>query len=91
MPEQNPKSDLVDTLKAIVGELYTLTDKAKTQPYSKGYRFGSGTAMAVVRPGTLVEIWKVLQACSKANVAIIMQAANTGLTGGSTPDGNDYD
>ena len=47
--------------------------------------------MAVARPGTLLEIWKVLKVCVEADVIIIMQAANTGLTGGSTPFGNDYD
>ena len=31
------------------------------------------------------------QACVEADVIVITQAANTGLTGGSTPDGNDYD
>ena len=29
--------------------------------------------------------------CVAADTIVIMQAANTGLTGGSTPDGNDYD
>ncbi len=29
--------------------------------------------------------------CVEHDVIIINQAANTGLTGGSTPDGNDYD
>ncbi|MFW5431357.1 MAG: D-lactate dehydrogenase [Methylophilaceae bacterium] len=91
MSEMTAKTDLIDALKDIVGVSYTLTGSAKTQPYSKGFRFGSGDALAVVRPGTLVEIWKVLQACASEDVAIIMQAANTGLTGGSTPDGNDYD
>lgn len=33
----------------------------------------------------------MLKACAAANKIIIMQAANTGLTGGSTPDGRDYD
>ena len=47
--------------------------------------------LAVVRPGTLVQQWRVLQACVDARKFIIMQAANTGLTGGSTPDGEDYD
>src|SRR4029077_1295460 len=56
-----------------------------------GFRFGSGPVLAVVRPGRLVEQWKVLNACVTANKIIIMQAANTGLTGGSTPDGDDYD
>lgn len=91
MSENNTQADLIDDLKAIVGASYTLISASKMAPYSKGWRFGSGDAMAVVRPATLVEVWKVLQACEKTGVAIIMQAANTGLTGGSTPDGNDYD
>jgi len=33
----------------------------------------------------------VLKACIAANKIIIMQAANPGLTGGSTPKGSDYD
>jgi D-lactate dehydrogenase len=41
--------------------------------------------LAVVQPGTLVEQWRVLQACVEAGVIVIPQAANTGLTGGSTP------
>src|SRR5262249_22988576 len=54
-------------------------------------RCGTGPALAVVRPGSLVEQWRVLKACVAANKIIIMQAANTGLTGGSAPDGSDYD
>lgn len=91
MPEHASRTDLINELKVLVGKAYTLTDNAKIQPYSKGFRFGFGDAMAVVRPATLLEIWQVLQACTKADVIVIMQAANTGLTGGSTPDGNDYD
>jgi hypothetical protein len=49
-----------------------------------------GPALAVVRPGTLVEQWRVLNACAAAGKTMIMQAANTGLTGGSTPDGDQY-
>jgi len=82
---------LIASMRDVVGQAYLLTDKAKKQPYTKGFRFGAGEALAVVRPGTLVEIWRVLKLCVEADVAVIMQAANTGLTGGSTPDGKDYD
>jgi len=82
---------LIASMRDVVGQAYLLTDKAKKQPYTKGFRFGVGEALAVVRPGTLVEIWRVLKLCVGADVAVIMQAANTGLTGGSTPDGKDYD
>lgn len=47
--------------------------------------------LAVVRPGTLLEMWRVLEACHKAGTIIICQAANTGLTGGSTPVPQGYD
>jgi D-lactate dehydrogenase len=82
---------LIADLRNIVGKQHTLTDDAATRRYRTGFRFGAGKALAVVRPGTIVEQWQVLQACIAANVIVITQASNTGLTGGSTPDGNDYD
>jgi D-lactate dehydrogenase (quinone) len=78
-------------LKSIVGPRHVLTRPESTHRYRAGYRFGKGPALAVVRPGNLVEQWRVLKACAAANKIIIVQAANTGLTGGSTPDGGDYD
>ncbi|WP_373767991.1 D-lactate dehydrogenase [Glaesserella sp.] len=82
---------LIYQLTEIVGSQYIITDPSKTEVYRSGYRFGSGNALAVVRPATLVEFWKVLKACVEADVVVITQAANTGLTGGSTPSGNDYE
>ncbi|MCU4675672.1 D-lactate dehydrogenase [Catenovulum sp. 2E275] len=84
-------SSLIQQLQAIVGVKSTITDEAKMQPYCKGFRFGSGSALAVIRPTSLLAIWQALKACVEADVIVIMQAANTGLTGGSTPDGKDYD
>lgn len=72
-------------LRSIVGRRNVLTNQILMAPYCRGFRFGDGTALAVVRPGSLVELWEALQLCVKSGVAIIMQAANTGLTGGSTP------
>lgn len=91
MSGQIDTQSLIASMGDVVGQSYLLTDTEKKQPYTKGFRFGSGEALAVVRPATLVEIWKVLKLCVEADVAVIMQAANTGLTGGSTPDGKDYD
>ncbi|WP_297807582.1 D-lactate dehydrogenase [uncultured Methylophaga sp.] len=90
MPE-TAHNALISEFKALIGAAYTLTDAAKIQPYCKGFRFGEGVALAVVRPGSLLQVWQLLQACVRADVAVIMQAANTGLTGGSTPNGDDYD
>jgi len=82
---------LISQLRQIVGDKYLITDPSQSEAYRSGYRFGNGNALAVVRPGNLTEFWAVLKACVAADVIVIAQAANTGLTGGSTPDGNDYD
>ncbi|MCV6593503.1 MAG: D-lactate dehydrogenase [Silicimonas sp.] len=78
---------LPDELRAIVGRRHVITSKRGMQRYCKGYRSGGGEALAVVRPGSLVEQWRVLKACVAADVVVIFQAANTGLTEGSTPSG----
>ncbi|MDA9622167.1 D-lactate dehydrogenase [Flavobacteriaceae bacterium] len=85
------KSKIVNELKLISGDKYVITSKWGKEPFSKGWRYGEGETLAVVKPGTLLEIWKVLQKCVEHSVIVIMQAANTGLTGGSTPFGKDYD
>jgi D-lactate dehydrogenase len=79
------------SLRTVVGAGHVLTGEEATRRYRTGYRFGSGPVLAVVRPGSLVELWRVVQACVAADKIVIMQAANTGLTGGSTPGGSDYD
>ncbi|WP_298984336.1 D-lactate dehydrogenase [uncultured Roseibium sp.] len=81
------KDDLIQKLKKIVGNRHCLTEPQKTERYRKGFRSGEGEAIAVVVPGTLVEMWSVLQVAVAADCIVIMQAANTGLTEGSTPKG----
>lgn len=83
-------SSLIHTLKSIVGAEHVLTQDGDMRWYNQGRRFGSGKALCVVIPATLLEQWQVLKAVVEADCIIIMQAANTGLTGGSTPYG-DYD
>ncbi|RQN37883.1 D-lactate dehydrogenase [Paraburkholderia tropica] len=82
---------LIASLQALVGRDYVLTGDEATRRYRTGFRFGQGKVAAVVRPGSLVEQWQVLRACMAANAIVISQASNTGLTGGSTPDGDNYD
>ncbi len=85
------KKNILDSLRLVVGNKYLITANWKKQSFSKGWRYGEGDALAVAKPGSLVEIWKILQICVEFDIIVIMQAANTGLTGGSTPYGNDYD
>ncbi len=82
--------ELLANLKTIVGDSHVLTEASDTVRFRQGFRFGKGSAVAVVCPGSLLEQWRVVKACVAADMIIIMQAANTGLTGGSTPDGG-YD
>ena len=82
---------MIQELIDVIGSKYVITASWKKTQYSNGWRYGNGEALAVVRPGSLIEIWKILKVCLKADVIVIMQAANTGLTGGSTPNSNDYD
>ena len=82
---------IIQDLRQITGNKNLLTKQWNKQTYSKGWRYGSGEALAVASPGSLLEIWKLLEVCVLNDVIVLMQAANTGLTGGSTPYGNDYD
>lgn len=81
---------LIRTVTAIVGRGHCLTSRRQTERFRKGFRSGEGDAVLVAIPGNLVDMWKVLQAAVAADCIVIMQAANTGLTEGSTPKGS-YD
>lgn len=87
----SPRSEVLAGLSQIVGASNVLTADRATRRYTRGIRFGAGPVAAVVRPGTLIEMWRVLNAAVASGRAVILQAANTGLTGGSTPWGDDYD
>lgn len=89
--ETIPDDALLARLREVVGRRHVLTGARATRRYRKGYRFGDGPVLAVACPGTLLELWRVLQATVDAGRIVLMQAANTGLTGGSTPDGEGYD
>lgn len=84
---EHDTATLIGRLRAIVGSSHVYVGSRDTKRYATGYRCGSGPVAAVVKPGTLIEQWRALQACISANAIVIMQGANTGLTGGSTPDG----
>lgn len=81
----------IDQLKALVGPQHVHHSERATRRFRKGFRFGEGRILAAVQPGTLLEQWEVLKAVVESGRIVIFQAANTGLTGGSTPSGDDYD
>jgi len=48
----------LNELARLVGHSHLLTDPAKTARYRKGFRSGQGDALAVVFPGSLLELWR---------------------------------
>ena len=72
-------TDLRGDLAKIVGPRHVLTGDAATRRYRPGIRYGGGDVLAVVRPGSLTQLWRTLQACHAAGTIILCQAANTGL------------
>ncbi len=82
---------LKERLKSIVGKKRVIFGEKATRSFRTGIRVGYGDAVAVVLPNDLLQLWKVINLCIALNKIVIIQAANTGLTGGSTPDGNKYD
>eukprot|EP00913_Durusdinium_trenchii_P019967 g18766.t1 len=76
---------LPEQLKALLG-----AENVKSNVNVRGSRLGKGTAMLVLKPGTLREALQALELCAKAEVAVLPQGANTSLTGGSVPR-NDCD
>ncbi len=87
----NQLDDFQNSLFTILEKESVLTQQEKIRFYSTGIRVGSGEACAVLFPKNLLQLWQTLEVCISFNKVIIMQAANTGLTGGSTPDGDNYD
>lgn len=78
---------LIRELKAIAGAQQVISRRQSLRRFLRGFACGEGNAVAVVRPRTLVDLWRVARASVRAGRIIIVQAANTGMTGGSTPDG----
>ena len=74
------------SLPSVVGERHCLTDPDLRASYETDWtRRWTGTALAVVRPGSTDEVAAVLRACTDAGVGVVPQGGNTGLVGGSVP------
>ncbi len=85
-------AELLADLINLVGHKNVLTKLSQQQAYVHGIINDDAApqVLAVIVPQSLVALWRVINICAAADAIIIAQAANTGLTGGSTPFG-DYD
>ncbi|MBK7815360.1 MAG: FAD-binding oxidoreductase [Rhodocyclaceae bacterium] len=79
-------SDLIDTLRAIVGTGHVLTGGDNIAPFATDWRGRyQGTPLAIVSPGDTPDVAEVVRLCAQEGVAIVPQGGNTGLCGGATP------
>lgn len=82
------QASLLADLAAVVGASNVLTKPSQQQSYVQGVLEAvTDAAVTVVIPQSLLALWRVINICAALDVIIIAQAANTGLTGGSTPYG----
>jgi D-lactate dehydrogenase len=82
---------LITQFASVIGQNNVAIGGKKTEYYRTGWRSGGGSALAVLFPQSLLAFWQLLEICVANDCIMIMQAANTSLTEGSTPSGNDYD
>ena len=80
------RAAIVRQLGEMLGQGAVVTEPHERARYEKGWRYGSGTALAVVRPGSTEEVARVLAFASAQSIRVVPQGANTGLVGASTPD-----
>ena len=74
-------------IRRIVGERGWIDDPEEMRPHLVEWRgLWNGAACAVVRPGSTEEVSEVVRRCAAARIAIVPQAGNTSLCGGSVPD-----
>ncbi len=80
------KTELLEEL----GEKNVLFSTKEKIAFTRGWRSVPSDCEVVITPSSLINLWNSLKILVKYNKIIIMQASNTSLTGGSTPNGN-YD
>src|SRR5687767_7970685 len=79
---------LLDTLASRIGRPHVLIDPADMAGYLVEERgLYRGTALAVARPRDTAEVAFVMKECAAADVPVVAQSGNTGLTGGGVPYG----
>lgn len=83
----NTPDTFLAACRTLIGDAYVLTRPADQAPWLQDWRKRyQGRALAVLRPGTVHELARLVQLCAQHRVAMVPQGGNTGLCGGATPD-----
>ena len=70
-----------------VGTAHVITEPTDTAAYLNDWRGRfTGTALAVVRPGSTAEVAAIVNLCNRYRIPVVPQGGNTGLVLGSVPD-----
>lgn len=78
--------NLLTELQNLLGPAHVLTG-SDADPYLQDWRRRyRGSALAVVRPGSVGEVAGVVRLCLQNGTPLVPQGGNTGLCGGATPD-----
>jgi FAD/FMN-containing dehydrogenase len=79
-------TQLLEAIRAVVGDLGLLTDPSDTASASEDWRhLYKGRTSAVVRPANTEEVAAVVRLCAAAGVPIVTQGGNTSMVGGAVP------
>lgn len=76
----------LEELRALLGESAVLEERSDLAAMEQGWRYGSGTALAAVRPSDAAGVAAVLKLASERGLRVQPIGANTGLVGASNPD-----
>jgi FAD/FMN-containing dehydrogenase len=77
---------LIEDLAAAVGPQHVLTEPDMVAGYVRDWTGRwTGHTRAVVRPGTVEEVARVVRICGDSGTPLVPQGGNTGLVGGSVP------
>jgi FAD/FMN-containing dehydrogenase len=80
-------TDFLAGCRAIAGAGFVLDDPAAMAPFLRDWRGRfTGSARAVLRPGSVDEVAQLVRLCAAERVPIVPQGGNTGLVLGSVPD-----
>jgi glycolate oxidase len=79
-------SDIVESLKEIVGDQYVLLEKFDLEPYSHDETEDlSFYPEVAVKPASTAEISKIMRLCYDENIPVTTRGGGTGLSGGALP------
>jgi FAD/FMN-containing dehydrogenase len=79
---------LIAGLRAQIGPDAVVAEAHELARYEQGWRYGVGRALAAARPGDTAGVSRVMAFAAERGIPVVAQGANTGLVGGSTPDGS---